>query len=44
MALKVAKEYWQRAKYDDDYANGQYKSDMKRQNSYIETDRRIKQK
>ena len=37
MALKVAKEYWQRAKYDDDYANGQYKSDMKRQNSYIET-------
>ena len=44
MALKVAKEYWQKAKYDDDYAIGQYKADMMRENLYIETDRRIKQK
>lgn len=44
MALKVAKEYWQRAKFDDDYANSQYKADMKRENLYRETDRRIKQK
>ena len=44
MALKVAKEYWQRAKFDDDYANGQYKIDMKRENLYMETDRRLKQK
>ena len=44
MALKVAKEYWQRAKFDDDYANGQYKLDMKREYLYRETDRRIKQK
>ena len=44
MALKVAKEYWQRAKYDDNYANGQYKTDMKRENLYMETDRRLKQK
>lgn len=44
MALKVAKEYWQKAKYDDNYANGQFKMDMKRENLYKETDRRIKQK
>lgn len=44
MALKVTKEYWQKAKYDDDYANCQYKEDMKRQNLYMETDRRVKQK
>ena len=44
MALKVAKEYWQKAKYDDNYANGQFKMDMKRENLYRETDRRIKQK
>lgn len=44
MALKVAKEFWQKAKLDDDYANGQYKADMKRENLYKETDRRIKQK
>lgn len=47
MALKVAKEYWQKAKYDDNYdnyANGQLKMDMKRENLYRETDRRIKQK
>ncbi len=44
MALKVAKEYWQRAEYDDNYANGQYKADMKREKIYMETDRRIKQK
>ena len=44
MALKVAKEYWQKAKYDDNYAIGQYKADMKRENLYRETDRRIKQK
>ena len=44
IALKVAKEYWQRAKFDDDYANGQFNMDMKRENLYRETDRRIKQK
>lgn len=44
MALKVAKGYWQKAKYDDNYANGQFKMDMKRENLYRETDRRIKQK
>ncbi len=44
IALKVAKEYWQKAKHDDDYANGQYKADMKREKIYMETDRRIKQK
>lgn len=44
MALEVAKEYWQKAKYDDNYANGQFKMDMKRENLYRETDRRIKQK
>ena len=44
MARKVAKEYWQKAKYDDNYANGQYKADMKRENIYMETDRRLKQK
>ena len=44
MALKVAKEYWQKAKFDDNYANGQYKADMKRENLYMETDRRLKQK
>lgn len=44
MALKVAKEYWQKAKFDDNYANGQYKADMKRENLYRETDRRVKQK
>ena len=44
MALKVAKEYWQKAKYDDNYANGQFIIDMKRENLYRETDRRIKQK
>lgn len=44
MALKVAKEYWQKAKYDDNYANGQFKMDMKRENLYRETDRRINQK
>lgn len=44
MALKIAKEYWQKAKFDDDYANGRYKTDMKRENLYMETDRRIKQK
>ena len=44
MALKIAKEYWQKAKYDDSYANGQFKIDMKRENLYKETDRRIKQK
>lgn len=43
MALKIAKEYWQKAKYDDNYANGQYAKDMKRENLYMETDRRIKQ-
>ena len=32
MALKVAKEYWQKAKFDDNYANGQFKMDMKREN------------
>ena len=44
MALKVAKEYWQKAKFDDNYANGLYKADMKRENLYMETDRRLKQK
>lgn len=44
MALKIAKEYWQKAKFDDDYANRRYKTDMKRENLYMETDRRIKQK
>ena len=44
MALKVAKEYWQKAKFDDNYANGQFRTDMKRENLYRETDRRIKQK
>ena len=44
MALKVAKEYWQKAKFDDGYANGQFRTDMKRENLYRETDRRIKQK
>ena len=44
MALKVAKEYWQKSKFDDNYANGQYKADMKRENLYMETDRRLKQK
>ena len=44
IALKVAKEYWQKAKHDDDYANGQYKADMKREKIYMETDRRLKQK
>ena len=44
IALKVAKEYWQKAKFDDNYANGQYKADMKRENLYMETDRRLKQK
>ncbi len=39
-----ATEYWQRAKFDDDYANGQVNMDMKRENLYKETDRRIKQK
>ena len=44
MALKIAKEYWQKAKFDDNYANGQYIADMKRENLYMETDRRLKQK
>jgi len=44
MALKIAKEYWQKAKFDDNYANGQYKTDMKRESLYMETDRRLKQK
>ena len=44
MALKIAKEYWQKAKYDDNYANGQFKIDLKRENLYRETDRRVKQK
>lgn len=44
MALKVAKEYWQKAKFDDNYANGQFRTDMKRENLYRETDRRVKQK
>lgn len=44
MALKIAKDYWQKAKYDDNYANEQYAKDMKRENLYMETDRRIKQK
>ncbi len=44
MALIVAKEYWQKAKFDDDYANGRFNTYMKRENLYMETDRRIKQK
>lgn len=33
MVLKVAKEYWQMAKYNINYAIGQYKADMKREKS-----------
>lgn len=44
MARKVAKEYWQKAKFDDNYASGQFKIDMKREDLYRETDRRVKQK
>ena len=34
----------EKAKFDDNYANGQFKIDMKRENLYMETDRRLKQK
>lgn len=40
--LKLAKEYWQRAKGDSDYANGQYAVDMSREKFYPTVDRLLK--
>ena len=40
-ALVLAKEYMQLAKNDPDYANGQYETDMSRENLYAEADRRL---
>lgn len=42
VALRLAKENWQRAKFDDIYAEQQYTHDMERENLYAETDKRIK--
>ena len=41
--LRLAKENWQRAKFEDAYAEQQYARDMERTNLYIETDKRIKE-
>ena len=40
-AIALAKEYMQLAKNDPDYANGQYETDMSRENLYAEADRRL---
>ena len=41
--LQTVNSVWNDDNYDN-YANGQLKMDMKRENLYRETDRRIKQK
>lgn len=42
VALRLAKENWQKAKFDDIYAEQQYAHDMERENLYAATDKRIK--
>lgn len=40
--LALAKEYWQRAKSDSDYANGKYIEDMSREKFYPAVDKLLK--
>ena len=41
-ALEIAKEYKLIAQDDDEYAKKQYSRNMKRDNLYTETDKRLK--
>ena len=42
-ALRLAKEHWQMAKFDDVYAENKYVHDMERKNLYFETDKKVKE-
>lgn len=42
IALRLAKEYWQIAKFDDEYAQNKYEDDMARENLYNETAKKVK--
>ena len=43
IALRLAKEKWQMAKFDDDYAQNKYVHDMARDNLYNETVKKVKE-
>ncbi len=42
IALRLAKEKWQMAKFDDEYAQNKYERDMIRDNLYNETAKKVK--
>ena len=43
IALRLAKEKWQMAKFDDEYAQNKYERDMARDNLYNETAKKVKE-
>ena len=43
IALRLAKEKWQMAKFDDEYAQNKYAHDMARDNLYNETAKKVKE-